>query len=593
MFPNKLPLHDPARTHIPLMSRDPPPERAHSVSPSSPRYPSHPPHDIPSVPPQYHLHPSQSTPFNHPTPSANPNAAKRKHICPTCDRGFTTSGHLARHTRVHTGERNHKCPFPGCETRCSRQDNLQQHYRIHLSPGSRRSSASATRAAMTRAMGSSDPSRPGKRDNHRIRGNSMAVPTPPESPPLEPPPLAPAYARAPPVALPEPPDTPPPLEQAPLPALLASASYPHPPSGSVSSRSSADSTPDVAYRSPHTAVPQLYSGTHSVLHSPELSYPSSQSSHASSGSGHNGSQSLQWDYRGHPGTSYEDDVQGSYSHSTDTGYRNTNTPPSPTASVGSQYRGQAQEVPEPYLYSPHYELQYPDTAQMSQHPTSPTSSMPTQYQYQTHAGSHEQPRQHNSVASTTSRHSIAHISHPYSNPSPVSSASQSPTTSHPPTPVYPTTSMGQFHNEYTAVPPQHTYSHSYSNTQPYHSGDGSRYHSPPPILAPIHNERVVRGELEQAVRHPGPQHASAGHHPHSHYYDSHAHRMSQGSDPGSSDESRVPTPNHYPQLHQPQPQHPSHVHEPYIAPYASDSSGYYTAPSWRTEEVRGRDGLVQ
>ncbi|KAJ6447353.1 hypothetical protein C8R45DRAFT_197162 [Mycena sanguinolenta] len=43
-------------------------------------------------------------------------------------------------SRVHTGERNHKCPFPGCETKCSRQDNLQQHYRIHLSPGSRRKS---------------------------------------------------------------------------------------------------------------------------------------------------------------------------------------------------------------------------------------------------------------------------------------------------------------------------------------------------------------------------------------------------------------------------------------------------------------------
>ncbi|KAF8595931.1 hypothetical protein BDV93DRAFT_455868, partial [Ceratobasidium sp. AG-I] len=51
---------------------------------------------------------------------------KKKHVCTTCSRPFSTSGHFARHTRVHTGERNHKCPFPGCETRCSRQDNLQQ-----------------------------------------------------------------------------------------------------------------------------------------------------------------------------------------------------------------------------------------------------------------------------------------------------------------------------------------------------------------------------------------------------------------------------------------------------------------------------------
>ncbi|KAG8687410.1 transcriptional repressor, partial [Ceratobasidium sp. 423] len=79
--------------------------------------------------------------------------AKKKHVCQTCTRPFSTSGHLARHTRVHTGERNHKCPFPGCETRCSRQDNLQQHYRIHLSPKSRRTSNSAaTRAAIARAI---------------------------------------------------------------------------------------------------------------------------------------------------------------------------------------------------------------------------------------------------------------------------------------------------------------------------------------------------------------------------------------------------------------------------------------------------------
>ncbi|KAI0658718.1 hypothetical protein C8Q70DRAFT_882034, partial [Cubamyces menziesii] len=51
---------------------------------------------------------------------------KKKHVCQICARAFTTSGHLSRHTRIHTGERNHKCPFPGCETRCSRQDNLQQ-----------------------------------------------------------------------------------------------------------------------------------------------------------------------------------------------------------------------------------------------------------------------------------------------------------------------------------------------------------------------------------------------------------------------------------------------------------------------------------
>ncbi|GEQ72681.1 hypothetical protein JCM33374_g6368 [Metschnikowia sp. JCM 33374] len=65
--------------------------------------------------------------------------AKRSHICKTCGRPFTTSGHLARHNRIHTGERNHKCPFPNCNARFARQDNCTQHYRTHLNGKSKRS----------------------------------------------------------------------------------------------------------------------------------------------------------------------------------------------------------------------------------------------------------------------------------------------------------------------------------------------------------------------------------------------------------------------------------------------------------------------
>lgn len=121
-----------------------------------------------------HPMPSSTTSADSPTaPDSGSGSDKqppkpKKHVCPTCDRAFTTSGHLARHARVHTGERNHACPFPGCNTRCSRsvplpplsvvtdgesrQDNLQQHYRVHLSPRSRNISTSAARAAMARAV---------------------------------------------------------------------------------------------------------------------------------------------------------------------------------------------------------------------------------------------------------------------------------------------------------------------------------------------------------------------------------------------------------------------------------------------------------
>ncbi|KAG9317897.1 hypothetical protein JVU11DRAFT_2126 [Chiua virens] len=182
---------------------------------------------------------SQSPPSTSPQSTPQP-PPKKKHVCTTCDRGFTTSGHLARHLRVHTGERNHKCPFPGCETRCSRQDNLQQHYRIHLSPGSRRSSSSATRAAIARAVGG----------NGSKNGRSSSAIVTPErlstSPPSPPPALEHAILSPPP-----PPDSPP--------ALVQAYSLPHVPvysDGMHSSGSSSRSpTPfDGAYPliSPHS-----------------------------------------------------------------------------------------------------------------------------------------------------------------------------------------------------------------------------------------------------------------------------------------------------------------------------------------------------
>jgi len=63
--------------------------------------------------------------------SSQSKGSKRRYECATCGKTFTTSGHVARHNRIHTGEKNFQCPEPGCSQRFSRQDNCMQHYRTH------------------------------------------------------------------------------------------------------------------------------------------------------------------------------------------------------------------------------------------------------------------------------------------------------------------------------------------------------------------------------------------------------------------------------------------------------------------------------
>lgn len=85
----------------------------------------------------------QSSPAASPkTAAASPvvKRSARRYTC-RCGKSFTTSGHLARHTRIHTGEKNYVCPESGCGARFSRQDNCMQHYRTHQTGSSNKRSA--------------------------------------------------------------------------------------------------------------------------------------------------------------------------------------------------------------------------------------------------------------------------------------------------------------------------------------------------------------------------------------------------------------------------------------------------------------------
>ncbi|KNC98177.1 uncharacterized protein SPPG_06581 [Spizellomyces punctatus DAOM BR117] len=59
---------------------------------------------------------------------------RRRYVCEVegCGKNFSTSGHLSRHRRLHTGSKPHACPIPTCSSRFSRHDNMLQHYRGHV-----------------------------------------------------------------------------------------------------------------------------------------------------------------------------------------------------------------------------------------------------------------------------------------------------------------------------------------------------------------------------------------------------------------------------------------------------------------------------
>ena len=332
-------------------------------------------------------------------------------------------------------------------------------YRIHLSPGSRRSAARGSARGQTAKKAVIPPPVLAEPPVQ------VVVPSQPSPPPLSPPPLEQARINF--THDISPPDSPPPLAQATLPAT-ATLSIAPARMDAASDRSSSSSSPQAYSSSSQNALPM-----------------SSQSASVSAGQ--------TYSYRNGT-TTYQEQSPG----------------------TGSAYT---------YVHTTPLSQQSASASNSSSYSSYPNSA--NSHNYSNHSLQHHATQSRNSPisVSVSSRHSISHISHPHSSysqnqsssagpASPASSHSVSSHTSGPPTPTYPVFhDDGQSYHSGNTIMAEHPGLHTtHINSQPHilHNQypptvqTSGRFDSPPPTLAPIQDERLVRRDMRHSSHHTSP-----------------------------------------------------------------------------------------
>ena len=55
-----------------------------------------------------------------------------EHVCPSCNKLFSTQKILKRHVKIHSGDKKYQCSEPGCNFSFTRKDHLNRHMRAHI-----------------------------------------------------------------------------------------------------------------------------------------------------------------------------------------------------------------------------------------------------------------------------------------------------------------------------------------------------------------------------------------------------------------------------------------------------------------------------
>ncbi|KAB5583139.1 hypothetical protein GE09DRAFT_291884 [Coniochaeta sp. 2T2.1] len=102
---------------------------------------------------------------------------EKPHLCERCGKPFSDSSSLARHRRIHSGKRPYKCPYADCQKTFTRRTTLTRHQNHHT--GTLEEAAKATAEALARGATAAAAARSRTRsDGDQASGQGSPVSTP-------------------------------------------------------------------------------------------------------------------------------------------------------------------------------------------------------------------------------------------------------------------------------------------------------------------------------------------------------------------------------------------------------------------------------